>query len=275
MDTKNLTLEINGDQVSFEYHQVPETDNLAEYSFRCVDGRYTIEDCRKAILAFPGAHAGVLATLLATLRSASGDTTYDAKTVAEAFLKMAGGTQNFTFHTDNHNHGGSPAQGCGHVKLMRNNPDVYLLAAEDIEVLNNLLNLAKNEAPDVEVELNGSHGEKAVILIRGRYNVPCRGNNGEIQAFTFNEYSFDVLKHVAQHIIERGIVVFNDGEISAEDFAGMLAETAALQLSLTVSKLAPNLPITRIDFTQGEIPVLTELGTLGEEGRVSAENLFK
>lgn len=284
MSDNKIKVNLGGQNVTFKTFIIRDFTHLKQHSFRCVDGRYTNTDAKEGLIAFPGAVPGLMAVLFATLRTLGEDTTYDLKLVKEIFVDLIGGVDEIDFHTDDHNldfDNAIPAKGCGHLKLIRNNYQKYMMFQKDIDLIDELLREVKAGNTDNEVVLEGSHEEKAVLTVRGNVGVGPRGkmeDGREMQVFVFNEYSLFILKAIAQNIIERGVIHFKDGEISAEDFAGMMAEMAVLHLSLTVSSLAPLLPVYRLDFTKLDSegnPKFEIFGALGDEGRIEASTLFE
>ncbi len=129
----------------------------------CPDGRYTQEQDSGWIRIF-GAHLGVSMAIMASLVEKDKEFLVEdvySKT-KQALFSVFGKENKLQAHTDDHNE-----IGCGHMAqaALKKNEDLYGIKAEhSLE----LWEISRKDADVNWITLEGSHREKAILLIRGK-----------------------------------------------------------------------------------------------------------
>ena len=236
----------------------------------CVDGRYLAEDAGAGPLARPGSDAGdMLAAMAALRRLAAEGAPLDPGAlrgkVLEAAVAVAGGAENFDFHTDDHHlRGGSAdlpaedlvARGCGHLAQAERDPEAYGVAPEDVrELFRTLAELKRKGAK--ESVLSGDHGETAVMVLKSPF-LGLRRSAEPGQAFVYQEALHrQRLAELAYRLA--GMQEFVSAGIDAERFTQALSDAAGIQTGQTLRRLASGLPIYKIGPDKSVDPA----GTVG------------
>lgn len=223
----------------------------SKFLSRCIDGRYKNED-NLAPQAFPGADLGELALILATGRHFGFEV--DKVKAVKSLISVLGNEDNFYFHSDAHAdpkiHGG----GCGHFKQMNLDPEAYFLGKDDLDFIKESLGeLSKKGAK--ETILEGDHNEGAILVVKGPFSVQCQSiidtNQGRknVSVFVYHQTLTDE-KHreLAKKLLETKAVTFKHGE-DVDYLYQVLSETAENHLMETAKRLAPELPIYQVQFS--------------------------
>lgn len=241
--------------------EIPEDERRDVY---CVDGRYPAKGDRVPGAA-PGAHAGYLLAGLGALSLLErkgllgGEVSDERKSalrnlVADTLLLTVGGDPDrVRFHTDDHSKDKGVAGGCGHLAKAQESPSAYALSGADIEFLLKELVLWKGNGA-TEDELQGSHDEAAVVIVRSKkfsLSHQFEGVDGvPRQAFVFHETLHgEFMEELSRRISEVT-------EIGQDDVRAAMDEVFAAQLEATLQRLAPNHPRFIVEINdKGEISV--------------------
>jgi len=230
---------------------------------RCIDGRYANEKNLPA-LAFPGADAGELALILGTANCYGFEV--DRKKIYRSLVEVIGGEKNLCFHTDSHGDTGKVLAGCGHIKQMSLTPSDYQMTQEEIEFIKNTFNQAVKRGV-VENILQGDHMEGAVVYIKGNYGIYPQYTlkmEGEreinTQIFEYHQSLVDERHQVLCNTWLRDKAVKLPDGCDENYLYQVLSETADAQTLETVKRLAKGLPIYQVNFDDGGMFEVEELG---------------
>lgn len=220
------------------------------YDSRCVDGRY--QPGEMAPLARAGADAGYLMTVAAAIRATGRIDKVDLREILEKVVVARGGPNKFCTHTDSGTVGKEreagaphvPCGGCGHVKHARKDPAAYGLTAEDIKVIDEVLQgiYDKNDKPEVaekqEIVLAGGHGEGAVMIVHSKKHALKPMTKSGRQAFVYNaDLDNAVLLDLATAL------QFPEENGPSETFLEALRKASGQQTGKTLEKLAEGSPL--------------------------------
>lgn len=126
----------------------------------CVDGRL-----ERAALRFPGGHAGLFMAFLGTLKKLN--IGFDFNEALSFFLEKTH-ADNLLYHTDDHAHDPQfKCAGCGHLNMMRQNPDKYGVSKGWLYIFNVQSNLQEELKTDKAEVLHGEHDEQFALVIEG------------------------------------------------------------------------------------------------------------
>lgn len=224
-------------------------DEKSSFISRCIDGRYENSPDLPA-LAIAGADAGELGILLATATEFGFD--IDPKKAFEVVSNIVGGTENLRVHTDNHAKG-KLMGGCGHVKHMTTDYEMYNLKEEQAKAIQDLFAQAVKQGAQ-EVALQGEHEEGAVLIVNGewgilpRFTVATHGGQKAVQVFVFHQTLVDRRhKALAKALVEEGAVKLFD-DLDEEYLYQVISATTETHLLETASRLAKGLLIYAVSF---------------------------
>ncbi len=230
-----------------------QVDESKKFFSRCIDGRYK-NDEGLAPQAFPGGDLGELALVLATANLYGFE--IDRKKALKTLIDLIGGKNNFGFHSDHHGAPKMPASGCGHFKQIQLDPAAYNLQKEDVGFIKEKLAEVKKAGAE-EVVLDGDHMEGAILVVKGgwgimpQYALETDQGNKLVQVFVYQQTLTDE-KHreLAKRLVKDKAVKFKLGE-DEEYLYQVLSDTAENHLMETAKRLAPDVPIFKVDFDSG------------------------
>lgn len=235
-----------------------EIDQTQWYLSRCIDGRYeTIEGLEP--LAKPGADIGDLMVMLSTNTQYALNLTPEI--ILEVLIETVSGKENLRIHTDGHNcHSHDKREqclGCGHLKQAALDPVAYGLEKEHIEFIFKALEQFKTDGIKNDV-LEGDHMEKAVIILKSqKFSIaPKRKKNEYIDECFIYHKTFDDRRRrlLAQNLL---VHIKSDDEMTEEHIYEILTTVSDQQLFETVSRLAPEYPIYKVEIDdEGEVMIM-------------------
>jgi hypothetical protein len=219
----------------------------------CVDGRYDENEARIAPRSFCGSDPGFLVLILGALKKINNSISEDLRKKAfNAVLDALGGVDNFQMHTDDHNLENGIIAGCGHMKLVKKDPERYLVSEEDVEAIFNYLDSLKNQGAK-EVVLKGPHNESAVFIVDDR-KIGLLHQDGKSQVFVFHKALYEeFIRDLTQNLLN--LEEIKSQGISFGDLFKLLKETGEYQLTQTVNQLAQGLPIYEIKLQEGKVKI--------------------
>jgi len=247
---KKMSLEEAEKFVSSSLFEIKEGDLILS---SCVDGRYDENEVRIAPRSFCGSDPGFLVLILGALKKINNSINVDLRKKAfNAILDVLGGAENFRMHTDDHNLENGIITGCGHMKLVKKDPEKYLISEEDVEAIFNYLNYLKNQGAK-EVVLKGPHKESAVFVINDK-RIGLLHQNRDSQAFVFHKALYEeFIGNLAEKLLN--LEEIKSQGISFDDLFKLLKETGEYQLTQTVNQLAQGLPTYEIKLEGEEIKI--------------------
>lgn len=242
-------------------YQVEETEIRKT---RCIDGRYLGQDL--PAFAYPGADAGMLATVFATARTNGYD--LDQEKAYSVISDLVGGEKNLQFHSDSHAHGDLALTGCGHIKQMTLSPEAYDLTTDEVEFIKNKFTQAKKKEAH-EIILQGDHQEGAVVFINGNWGIYPQGEVtmeiGEkqpAQIFIYHKtLASEYFRILTKELIAKKAIIFKDSE-TEEMLLTALLEVADIHLLETAKRLAKGLPIFDVKFEEDGQFKIEEMGSV-------------
>jgi len=221
----------------------------------CVDGRYDENEAKIAPRSFCGSDPGFLVLVSGALRKIIDSINADLRNKAfDIILDVLGGAENFRMHTDDHNLENGIIAGCGHMKLVKKDPERYLISEEDVEAIFNYLNSLKNKGAK-EVVLKGPHNESAVFVIDDK-RIGLLHQNRDLQAFAFHKALYEeFIENLAEKLLN--LEEIKSQGISFDDLFKLLKETGEYQLTQTINQLVQGLPIyeIKLENEKGEIKI--------------------
>lgn len=214
---------------------------------RCIDDRATGEESSAYPIAIPGAGLGILMDAMGscTLLRRSGKHVSFEPTELISLVERAIGP--ITFHTDEKSvkNKGVPCGGCGHCNGALMDPVKYLLSESDAKffVESGLSEIkeslkAHGEKPIV---YSGSHLAVAVITILGTdLGLSSVSSTGE-HVYVYHKEFHELLLTLIAHEFAALVTKHSQG-VSVQEFETALKESAQIRLSVTLEKLARDLP---------------------------------
>jgi len=155
---------------------------------RCIDGRYGPD---AGAISMAGGDLGLLAIALAARRKVNEDLYGESEAgrgltrdfVLDAVYKIVGGKEKFHYHSDAHTYSSSEDtdsverfKGCGHCKMLLNEPEKYGLTSEDVVFITSALDdLDTHDVPPTV--LHGAHKERAVFIVQRVHAIPDNGED--------------------------------------------------------------------------------------------------
>ncbi len=223
---------------------------------RCVDGRYEgLENF--PVIAKPGGDVGDVMTALAAINLLDSDASTEE--VLKIVVDAVGGTDKFNFHTDNHAEQDQlgAGQGCGHIKLAKQNAEAYGLKQDQIDLVVSKLPELKHQGAHQEV-LHGDHAEQAVVVVDSEnYGLKplVHGADGTVvEAFIYQKTLHN--KQLDKLALEMAAQLFGDGSKTIEQVRESLTKGFNIQLTETLSRLANGLPVYEVHIdNQGVVTV--------------------
>lgn len=239
----------------------PETRFLC----RCIDGRYGLEvgswklETRQSTnnqiglpaLAIPGADCGELAIVFSAANTFGFEV--DEKKAFDSLVEVVNGLKNLRFHTDTHAPKNLVMGGCGHMKKIEENLDLYNLTKEQLNFIKTKAKEAKKKGAK-EFVLEGDHQEGAVVIVRGgwsvypRYVLSTSQGPTEVEIFVFHQSLVDERHKALVKALIKNKAVKIPGEEIEEYLYMTLTETTDLHLFETAKFLAKELPIYQASF---------------------------
>lgn len=245
----------------------------------CVDGRG-----HEGIVGMPGGNAGEFVLALAALEQACGRRLPLEKMdeMLDKYIKKIG---KFYFHTDDHTlHDAGltaaqaekgPAQsfewgellkkfsdpkgiGCGHLRLMIQNPEQYGVRSELVQSIIKSIYRSLWTSQDIEfVVLEGGHNEGAVVNVEiddeeimNDTEIPAISPTVKgVQMFVNHPQAAEFMRKK----ISESIVAITGADCDQEKFGKVIRELGNRQLSATVGHLAKGLPVYTVVFKGGEL----------------------
>ena len=231
---------------------------------RCIDGR---SKPGSPAVSMAGGDAGLLAIALAAtnrLRSKASVVISDMDVLTSVFSTI-GGKDQFQYHTDEHaEHSGG--DGCGHCRLMKENPSVYGMSSDQADFFASTLREIRADGIE-PVVLEGEHLERAVMLVQYVENLetkqpPNEENSQDAKVWVLDSHS--EIDPEQAFVYQADLVVCRlkklahemaataQGGITESEILDVLEDVEQTQLAQTVSVLAPALP---------KFKVFVEVGT--------------
>jgi len=145
-------------------------ENLARVFARCVDGRYLLKDSKEALLAVPGADAGIFAVVWTVLKNLLKKQALDIKEedVIRGYMLVRWGESNLRFHIDDHDHSDdnsqNPLKGCGYMGVLHSSAEKFNFDHNDIILIDQFVEQAKAWGAEV-IKLQGDHKEEAIVVV--------------------------------------------------------------------------------------------------------------
>lgn len=239
-------------------------DEEKRYLSRCIDGRYKNENTLPA-LALPGADAGELALIIATVNEYGLE--IDEKKFITTLTSLLGGVKNFNFHSDDHADPKIIAAGCGHIKQISLDPEAYSLEKNQTEFIKKTLIQCKKDGAK-ETILGGEHKEGAFLQVRGNYGIlpkffqQTQDGRSTSEVFIFHETLVSERhRELAKKLIADKAVKLPAG-CDHEYFYEVLSEMTDLHLFETVKRLASGLPIFLVVFAESGSFTVEEMGKI-------------
>ncbi|NCO88847.1 hypothetical protein AUK04_03750 [Candidatus Roizmanbacteria bacterium CG2_30_33_16] len=241
---------------------------------RCIDGRYDkqsriqnlefrIPEMQLPALAIPGADAGELALIFATINNYGLE--MDEKKVWKTLVEVVGGEKNLQFHTDSHADKNIVLGGCGHMKQINIDSKAYGITSEQFSIINYQFSQAKKLGV-VETDLHGDHQEAAVVMVRGNFGiypqleVETTTGKRNMQIFIYHQTLVDERhKILAKKLIENRAITA-PFEFDEKYLYEALSETGENHLMETVKRLAVGLPIYQVTFKNNGEFKIEEMG---------------
>ena len=233
-----------------------------KYHARCIDGRYENAESLSP-LAIAGGDAGQLAILLAASQVYAFD--IDLKKAATVLTEIVGGVEKLGLHTDSHADGSTVCSGCGHMKLIRTNPNAYNISPDQVEELQAVIADYEKKGAK-EVTLQGDHMEGAVLFVEGNYGVYpqyqmlTEDGTRPVQVFIHHKSLVNQRQRLfAEKLIEAKAVTLT-GALDAEYLYEVLSEQGDDHLLETAGKLAHGLPMYGVSFNENGGFKLNDMG---------------
>ena len=249
-EKKKMSLEEAEKFVSSSLFEIKEGDLILS---SCVDGRYDENEARIAPRSFCGSDPGFLVLILGALKKINNFISEDLRKKAfNAVLDVLGGVENFKMHTDDYNLENGTIAGCGHMKLVKKDPEKYLISEEDVKSIFDYVDFLKNQGVK-EVILKGPHNESAVFVIDDK-KIGLLHQSGDLQVFVFHKALYEeFIKDLSEKLLNLEEIKLQG--ISFEDLFKLLKETGEYQLTQTVNQLAQGLPNYEIKLEEGKVKI--------------------
>lgn len=239
-----------------------EVDPKAKFLSRCIDGRYQNEE-NLPPLAIPGADLGELGIILATANSFGNE--IDQEKTLSTLLKVLGGAENFHFHSDHHADPKTPSAGCGHWREIKADGKSYNLEKSQIDFMAKSLAKLKKQGA-LEVVLEGSHNEAAVLQATGNFSIYPRfflqtpEGRREVEVFVYQATLVNERhRALAGALLKSGALKLYPG-LNEENLYYALSEETENQLFETARRLAKGLPIYKVAFKDNGSFEIEDLG---------------
>lgn len=210
------------------------TKKFAQLSKGCVDDRESRTQGELPDIAIPGAGAGILITLLASLEKLSSQGTL--KYVPDfrlVFSRIEESVGKITYHTDEKNmHDAVSCAGCGHAYGAISNPELYGLSETYATFLKSYINdLRSYQNPPVVYK--GGHRASAIIIIADE-TTGLPATDGVHQVYRYHKTLHEKgLREIADMIYP----LFDEPSFSREQYGDVLCEIASKQLDATLAVL--------------------------------------
>ncbi len=222
---------------------------------RCIDGRYTNDNLEP--LAKPGADIGDLMSLFSLNNEQALGLSNDD--IFDIFMKVLGEYSNVRIHTDEHccheKDEKKQCLGCGHFKQATIDPDAYGLSEEDVDFIFDKLVFLKSKGVKNDI-LEGEHLESGVVILNSqKYSIkPAFLENGKLlEVFVYHKTLDD--KRRREYAKELNLALNNE-KFDEEFLYEALTGVSDNQLFETVSRLAPDLPIYKVNISdEGEVEI--------------------
>lgn len=225
---------------------------VADYSaiglrLRCIDDRSSNSDDKKRDIALPGGGLGIVMDMLGALtllRRKGKHVSLNPRDAIDFTEKTIGA---ITFHTDEKSvkNRGVACGGCGHCNGALVEPVKYLLSENDakyfldegLAYLKDRLKL-RGEKPTVYI---GHHEASAVLIVAHQHlGLSSIGKSGE-RAYIYHKYFHEVLLSLLAHQFASELGGHAQG-VGDKELEEAFLESARIRLSVTVQKLAADLP---------------------------------
>lgn len=226
-------------QVFVEMNSQPLTD-INQYS-RCVDGRYEgVQNFPMA--AKPGADVGDVMAAFGALNILN--LTLPNETVLASVVSSIGGTEKFSFHTDDHAEPSQPGLGCGHIKQALTDPVAYGVTQEQMNFIVEELPKLLEQGAHQEV-LHGNHAEQAVVVVDSeKYGVLplVRVGDNLREAFVYHKTLHTKQLATISNALQEALAA--SGQVVEEfQIRKALDDAFGKQLGETLKRLANGLPV--------------------------------
>lgn len=245
-----------------EYVKVNSFEATSITKSRCIDGRY-VRDGSLPATTFPGADAGAVALVFATCNRYGFE--LHTHKLFETFSKFVGGEKYLSFHTDEHADKDKPFGGCGHMKQIELYNEAYFIEKENYHEIYKYFSHALDSGARQDI-LTGSHNERAVIVVsgeprgvysQGEYEFEGITRHGEF--FIYQKELSDMRnKKLAEALLDdKAITLF--GSQDKGTLYDAFLDIGEVHVMETVSRLAKNLPVFQIVFSDQSNFEVTEL----------------
>ena len=228
--------------VSFDDEVDGDLYALQSGNWECIDGR--LKESGK--LRYPGGSAGLLITLLSTLKKLGVLDQIHHGTIIDEFTTIMGPAR---YHTDTHSNGNEDLAcwGCGHLRLAYQNQDDYNIEEGWLMYMAAKDRFQKDVENGVCVVLDGEHNEQAVVVDTRADKVitPPSLIDSEGKSISFFVYH----PSVAQKTLEMSALKIKDAlniNIDANMLLQALKETQSRHFQNTGNELARGLPIIQL-----------------------------
>ena len=214
---------------------------------RCIDDRASNSDDRNRHVAIPGGGLGLVMDAmggLTLLRRNGRNVLIDNHEIIKAVEKVVGV---IFFHTDRKSleNKGLACGGCGHLNGALSNPSAYLITDSDSKFfIENVLPYVENKLKEKKVEptvYEGKHDAGAVFVVDSLdIGLPSVSKSGERAYIYHRGFHQKMLKKIADEIFT--LLSVGSMKINKDEIESFLLKAAADRLSVTIEKLAHNLP---------------------------------
>jgi len=214
---------------------------------RCIDDLSSHSTDKRYDIAIPGSGLGIVMDLLgglALLRRKGKHVSLEPRKAIDIVEKALGA---ITFHTDEKSvkNRGIECGGCGHCNAALIDPQRYLLSESEAKYF------LESGLADVKGRLklrgvkptvySGLHNARAVITVMGEdIGLPSVGKSGEC-VYVYHKSFHELFLTLVAHELERSFHSHSQG-VSDEELVDALHESARTRLSVTLEKLANDLP---------------------------------
>jgi len=214
---------------------------------RCIDDRASdSDDCERPV-SIPGGGLGLVMDVLGAFTLLKRKGTHATLAPEEAIAAVERAIGCVLFHTDEKSvtNRGVACGGCGHCNGALTDPVKYLLSETDANFF------LERGVADIKERLksrglkpavyHGAHAAKAVITIEGTdIGLPSIGKSGE-HVYVYHKDFHEKLLALIAHEIAPLLSAHTKG-VSEKELVSALIESARVRLSVTVEKLAKQLP---------------------------------
>lgn len=228
-------------------YSIPSDHSKIGLQLRCIDDRASNSLDRSRDIAIPGAGLGLVMDVLGAFTLLRRNGKHATLTPEEAIGAVERALCAVYFHTDEKSvkNKGVACGGCGHCNSALIDPVKYLISENDAKYffehgLSDIKERLKKWGVKPTV-YTGSHNAHAVIVIESdNFGLPSVGKSGE-QVYVYHKKFHELLLELIANELTSLLSSHSQG-VSEKEFVDALHESARARLSVTLDKLASELP---------------------------------